>query len=91
MSLASEVTTWQEPETVPGPVPTQAVRLTSRVRTNVGGERFRKRLECLGLLDLAEIVIPCACEWDWTGTGHGFEIIWRVGTTWEDLRQLTQL
>jgi hypothetical protein len=85
MSLASEITTSQETD---GP---GAVRFRTRVRTNAGEGRFKARLAQLGLLDRAERIEHYATNWHWTGTGQGFEVLWREGTSFEDLLPLAQL
>lgn len=88
MPLASEVTTWQQEVTGGGVTVT---RFRSRVRTNVGPERFKARLDALGLLALAEHIERYATNWHWTGTGQGYAITWRPGTTAADLAPLGQL
>lgn len=85
MSLASEVTTSQESDGA------DAVRFRTRVRTNAGEVSFKRRLARLGLLDRAETVEHYATNWHWTGTGQGYEILWRDGTTFDDLRPLARL
>lgn len=85
MPLASEITTSQETDGA------GAVRFRSRVRTNVGETRMKARLAELGLLDRAETIERYAMNWHWTGTGQGFEIVWREGTTFEDLLPLARL
>jgi hypothetical protein len=85
MRLASEVTTSQEAD---GNTP---VRFRTRVRTNVGEGRFKNRLARLGLLHRAESIEHYATNWHWTGTGQGYEILWRDGTTFDDLRPLAGL
>lgn len=90
MPLASEVTTWQEPSEANedgAPAP----RLRSRVRTNVEPEPFRRRLDSLGLLDLAERIERYEAGWNWSGTGHGYEILWREPTSFADLLSLARL
>jgi hypothetical protein len=86
MPLASEVTTTQEPDAA-GPVP----RLRSRVRTNAGVERLRRRLEKLDLLRLVEAIDRATPNWFWSGTGQGYEILWRDTTTFVDLLPLARL
>lgn len=88
MPLASEVTTWRE-EVTGGGVSVTLFR--SRVRTNVGPERFRARLEALGLLALAEHIERYETNWHWTGTGQGYAITWRTGTTPADLVPLARV
>jgi hypothetical protein len=83
MPLASEVTTWQEPAGVG--------RLRSRVRTNAGPGRFERRLEALGLRPFAETIERYETNWHWSGTGQGYEILWRDATTFADLRPLARL
>ena len=85
MSLASEVTTSQESDG--GGV----VRFRTRVRSNAGEVSFKRRLARLGLLDRAETIEHYATNWHWTGTGQGYEILWRDGTTFDDLRPLARL
>ena len=85
MSIAGEVTTSQETDG------SGTVRFRSRVRTNVSERRFKERLACLGLLARAEAIEHYSTNWHWTGTGQGFEIIWRGGTTFEDLLPLAKL
>jgi hypothetical protein len=85
MSLASEVSTTQETDGA------GAVRFRSLVRTNVREARMKARLATLGLLDLAESIEHYATNWHWTGTGQGFEILWREGTRFEDLLPLSRL
>lgn len=89
MSLASEVTTWVEDTGTADGVP--AVRFRSRVRTNAGPERFKQRLETLGLLALAESIERRTTNWHWSGTGQGYEILWREATSFDDLRALVRL
>lgn len=93
MSLASEVTTRQEPTTatdgdMEGGSP---FRLWSRVRTNAEPERFKRRLEHLGLLALVETIERYATNWHWSGTGQGYEFLWRDITTVDDLMPLARL
>lgn len=88
MALASEVTTWPEAD-AGGGVP--VTRFRSRVRTNAGPERFKARLEALGLLALAERIDRYETNWHWTGTGQGYAITWRPGTTLADLVPLARL
>lgn len=88
MPLASEVTTWQEEVTGGGVLVT---RFRSRVRTNAGPERFKARLEGLGLLALAEHIERHETNWHWTGTGQGYAITWRLGTTAADLVPLARV
>ena len=88
--LASEVTTWQEPDAAPCDG-VRSMRLRSRVRTNAEPERFKKRLEKLGLLSLAESIERYETNWHWSGTGQGYEILWRNETTFADLRPLARL
>lgn len=90
MPLASEVTTWEERDTATSRG-NGSSRLRSRVRTNAEPERFKKRLEKLGLLALAESVERYETNWHWSGTGQGYEILWREETTFADLRPLAQL
>ena len=90
MPLASEVTTWQEPHAAPCDG-VRSMRLRSRVRTNAEPERFKKRLEKLGLLSLAESIERYETNWHWSGTGQGYEILWRNETTFADLRPLARL
>lgn len=85
MPLASEVTTSQESGSA------DAVRFRTRVRTNATEGCFKRRLEQLGLLDRAESIGHYETNWHWTGTGQGFEVLWRDGTTFEDLRPLARL
>ncbi len=90
MALASEVTTRQEQDTTSeGGVP--ACRLRSRVRTNATPDRFQRRLENLGLLPLAESIERYETNWHWSGTGQGYEILWRETTTFIDLLPLARL
>ena len=91
MSLASEVTTWQETTTAPSEPEQPAVRLRSRVRTNATPGRFRRRLESLGLLSLAEGIERYETNWHWTGTGQGYEILWHPSVTVSDLKPLARL
>lgn len=85
MSLASEITTSQETDGE------GIVRFRSRVRTNVGEARMKARLAGLGLLDRAESIERYETNWHWTGTGQGFEIVWRDGTSFEELLPLARL
>lgn len=91
MSLASEVTTWQEKTVVPSGTDPPTVRFRSRVRTNVGPERFKRRLEALRLLGLVETIERHHTNWHWTGTGQGYEIVWRDTATVADLLPLAKL
>ncbi len=91
MSLASEITTCQEPAPVPNTDGVPAVRLRTRVRTNAGVERFKRRLERLGLLPLAESIVHYETNWHWSGTGQGYEILWRDTATFADLLPLRHL
>jgi hypothetical protein len=61
------------------------------VRTNAGPARFKKRLEMLGLLALAESIERYETNWHWSGTGQGYEILWRDETTFADLLPLAHL
>lgn len=88
MPLASEVTTWAEEDTADG---VSVTRLRSKVRTNAAPEQFKKRLEMLGLLTLAESIEHYETNWHWIGTGQGFAIIWRTETTFADLLPLARL
>ncbi len=88
MPLASEVTTWQEEDTGSD---VSVTWLRSRVRTNVGPERFKARLEALGLLDLAEHIDRYETNWHWIGTGKGYAITWRPETSFADLLPLARL
>ena len=60
-------------------------------RTNASEGQLKRRLARLGLLDWAERIEHYATNWHWTGTGQGYEILWRDGTTFEDLRPLAHL
>lgn len=91
MSLASEVTTRQEPDPGPSPDGVPAVRFRTRVRTNAEVGRFKRRLEHLGLLPLAETIDRYTTNWLWSGTGQGYEILWRDTTTFADLLPLARL
>lgn len=91
MSLASEVTTWRETAAAPPGTDQPAVRLRSRVRTNVGPGRFERRLDALGLLALAESIRRIDTNWNWTGTGQGYEIVWRDTATVADLLPLARV
>lgn len=91
MSLASEVTTCQETIVSPSGTDPPTVRFRSRVRTNVGPERLNRRLETLGLLDLVESIERYHTNWHWTGTGQGYEIVWRDTATVADLLPLARL
>ena len=91
MPLASEVTTWQEPDAATVSDGAVAMRWRSRVRTNAGEGRFKARLARLGLLDRVESVVHYETNWHWIGTGQGYEVLWRDGTTWDDLRPLARL
>jgi hypothetical protein len=88
--LASEVTTWEEQDAEPGDG-VRSMRLRSRVRTNAEPERLKRRLEKLGLFALAEGIERYETNWHWSGTGQGYEILWRDGTTFTDLRPLARL
>lgn len=90
MPVASEVTTWQEPSDA-SEDGALATRLRSRVRTNVEPAQFRRRLDSLGLLDLAERIERYEAGWHWSGTGHGYEILWRETTSFGDLLPLARL
>ncbi len=85
MGIAGEVTTSQE---VDGH---GVVRFRTRVRTNASEGRFKGRLADLGLLDRVESIDHYATNWHWTGTGQGYEILWRDGTTFNDLQPLARL
>lgn len=85
MPLASEVTTSPEADGQ------GAVRFRTRIRTNAGEGRFRRRLAQLGLLERADSIEHYTTNWHWTGTGQGYEILWRDGTTFDDLRPLARL
>lgn len=85
MSLASEIMTSQETDGE------GIVRFRSRVRTNVGEARMKARLAALGLLDRVESIERYETNWHWTGTGQGFEIVWRDGTSFEELLPLARL
>jgi hypothetical protein len=85
MSLASEITTSQETD-ISG-----VVRFRSRIRTNASEARMKARLAGPGLLDRAETIERYETNWHWIGTGQGFEIVWREGTTFEDLLPLARL
>ena len=89
MPIASEITTWVE--TPPAPRDGTPARLRSRVRTNASPERFERRLARLGLLALAERVGRSDPTWYWTGTGRGYEILWREAVTIADLLALARL
>ena len=90
MPLASEVTTRQEDVgSAAGGSP--AVRFRTRVRTNATEGRFKRRLEALGLLALAETIHRYDTNWHWTGCGQGYEILWRDATTFADLGPLARL
>lgn len=86
-SLAGELLTWTE-GTADSPA---TVRLRTRVRTNAGEARLRHRLEQLGLLDRVETLTRITTNWFWTGTGQGYEILWRDPTTIPDLLPLARL
>ncbi len=88
VSLASEVTTWQEGGGAGGD---SATRFRSRVRTNAAPDRLRRRLEILGLLSFAESIERYETNWQWTGSGQGYEILWREATTFADLLPLARL
>ena len=85
MPLASEVTTSQEAGGG------SSVRFRTRARTNAGESCFKARLARLGLLDRAATIVRYETNWHWSGTGQGYEILWRDGTTFEDLRPLAHL
>lgn len=91
MPLASEVTTWQEPAPEPPDGGGPAVRFRTRVRTNATEDRFKRRLEHLGLLALAETIDRYETNWHWTGCGQGYAILWRDTTTFADLLPLARL
>lgn len=91
MSLASEVTTWRETTAAPSDGEPPTVRVRSRVRTNVCLERFKRRLEGLGLLGFVESIERYHTNWHWTGTGQGYEVVWRDTTTVADLLPLARL
>jgi hypothetical protein len=91
MPLASEVVTWQEPDGAPPEGGAPVVRWRSKVRTNASEGRFKRRLGRLGLLGKAETIVRYETNWHWTGTGQGYEVLWREGTTFEDLRPLARL
>ncbi len=91
MSLASEVTTRRETATASPDDDHPAVRFRSRVRTNATPGRFKRRLESLGLLALAETIDRYDTNWHWTGTGQGYEILWRDTATLTDLLPLARL
>jgi hypothetical protein len=61
------------------------------VRTNAEPERFKQRLEKLGLFALVESIERYETNWHWSGTGQGYEILWRDGTTFADLLPLARL
>lgn len=91
MSLASEVTTWRETIVARSGTDPPTVRFRSRVRTNAGPERFKRRLEGLGLLGFVESIERYHTDWHWTGTGQGYEIVWRDTATVADLLPLARL
>ena len=91
MSLAGEVTTWQEPAPVSEADGVPSARFRTRVRTNAGEGRFKHRLSQLGLLDRVESIERYETNWHWTGTGQGYEILWREGTGFDDLLALARL
>ena len=91
MPLASEVTTRPEPDVTATPEGPPVVRWRTRVRTNVSPDRFRRRLQHLGLLERAESITHSETNWHWTGTGQGYEILWRPETTFADLILLARL
>lgn len=91
MSLASEVTTWRETSTAPPDEGHPVMRFRSRVRTNAAPGRFKRRLEGLGLLALVETIDRYDTNWHWTGTGQGYDILWRDTATVTDLLPLARL
>ncbi|MBA4067813.1 MAG: hypothetical protein C0501_29765 [Isosphaera sp.] len=91
MPLASEVTTWQEPAPEQHDGGGPAVRFRTRVRTNATEDRFKRRLEALGLLAFAETIDRYETNWHWTGCGQGYAILWRDTTTLADLLPLARL
>lgn len=91
MSLASEVTTCRETTVAPSGTDPPTVRFRSRVRTNVGPERLKRRLEALGLLGFVETIERYHTNWHWTGTGQGYEIVWRDTAAVTDLLPLARL
>lgn len=91
MPLASEVTTWQEPAPQSPEGGGPGARFRTRVRTNATEGRFKRRLEALGLLALAETIDHYATNWHWTGCGQGYAILWRDTTTFADLLPLARL
>ena len=91
MPLASEVTTWQEPLALTNGEGRTVLRLRSRVRTNAGQGRLKRRLETLGLLALAESVEKYEAGWHWSGTGHGYEILWRETVGFSDILAMARL
>lgn len=91
MPLASEVTTWQEAQDVSDGTGATIMRLRSRVRTNAGTGRLKRRLEQLGLLALTETIDRYETNWHWSGTGQGYEILWRDTTTFAELGPLARL
>ena len=91
MSLASEVTTWQETIVSPSGTDPPTVRFRSRVQTNVGPERLKRKLEALGLLGFVEAIERYHTNWHWTGTGQGYEIRWHDTATLADLLPLARL
>ena len=91
MSLASEVTTWQETTVAPSEAEEPTVRFRSRIRTNVGPERLKRKLEALGLMAMVESIERYHTNWHWTGTGQGYEIVWQDTATVADLLPLARL
>ncbi len=90
MPLASEVTTCQE-DNGPTRDGCPSIRYRTRVRTNATEVRFKRRLEALGLLALAESIERYETNWHWTGCGQGYEILWQDTTTVADLLPLARL
>ncbi len=91
MPLASEVTTRQEPVAHDPGDRAARVRLWSRVRTNADRERLERRLVELGLHAFAESIERYETGWHWSGTGQGYEILWREETGFVDLLPLARL
>ena len=90
MPLASEVTTWPETNAAATVDGLPVVRWRTRVRTNASPDRFRRRLQHLGLLERVESITRSETNWHWTGTGQGYEILWRPETTFADLLSLAR-
>lgn len=91
MPLASEIVTWQETPITTTSDSAPIIRMGSRIRSNSSERRLRAKLEQLGLWDRVETLVPIIRHPFWSGSGNGYEIHWRITTTWDDLQPLARL